>query len=410
MRRARSIAISALIVSAAIAAASTPESIDAAYARYKERLDRLYTALSARFRTDAPDLFARIKTVEPKALVAGYQVLPKLLPEPAPAAEPPRSAVSEFSWPKTAASIEREAAKIGPALTAAERAGTLPATDKRAAYETLATEFAALQRSQRLIDAWIQYNKLWQPSIAANRAIYDHQTELEHAVVERQEIRDELARAGADPVKGEALRDRERALSEKIHAATDEIVPLPFITLEHPSAHRWTIRVPVVSDIADDAFVRAFRATVERTWQVKDGGDEYRVLLSLKRISPQRLYRGSGSAPPRPGDAVDLTKHLARFPAGAAVLTTGAVTTHVTSVRCIVIGPNDVAPHDLAHEFGHILGFKDVYFRGYVDLGADGFEIHEVVAEPGDIMGGLGPVRREQLERLVEAIGKARSR
>jgi len=45
-----------------------------------------------------------------------------------------------------------------------------------------------------------------------------------------------------------------------------------------------------------------------------------------------------------------------------------------------------------------------------VDLGADGFEIHEVVAEPGDIMGGLGPVRREQLERLVEAIGKARSR
>jgi len=25
-------------------------------------------------------------------------------------------------------------------------------------------------------------------------------------------------------------------------------------------------------------------------------------------------------------------------------------------------------------------------------------------------MGGLGPVRREQLERLVEAIGKARSR
>ena len=43
-----------------------------------------------------------------------------------------------------------------------------------------------------------------------------------------------------------------------------------------------------------------------------------------------------------------------------------------------------------AHEFGHILGFKDAYFRGYRDLGADGFEVMEVVADVDDIMGASG--------------------
>ena len=48
-----------------------------------------------------------------------------------------------------------------------------------------------------------------------------------------------------------------------------------------------------------------------------------------------------------------------------------------------------------------------MYFRGYKDLGTDGFEVQEIVAETGDLMGGRGPVRKDQFERLIAAIGAA---
>ena len=74
---------------------------------------------------------------------------------------------------------------------------------------------------------------------------------------------------------------------------------------------------------------------------------------------------------------------------GGAVLTTGANSTHVLG-RSINVGPHDIAPNPLAHEFGHILGFVDRYFRGYRDQGPDGFEVLEVVIDPEDIMSAPG--------------------
>ncbi|HYY25615.1 MAG TPA: hypothetical protein VE689_09005, partial [Candidatus Udaeobacter sp.] len=54
----------------------------------------------------------------------------------------------------------------------------------------------------------------------------------------------------------------------------------------------------------------------------------------------------------------------------------------------------------------HILGFKDAYFRGYKDLGKDGFQVMEVVADPDDIMGaaGTGAVLRSHFEKLLENV------
>ena len=305
--------------------------------------------------------------------------------------------------------IEREKKKLAPLEADLDRAAQLPPGEKRAVYETLAAAFPPLPKSQRSIDTYVKYNQLWQPSIAANRALYDRQTQLKDAVLLRQTIRDQLAAprdASWTAEKEDELRRREAALSVTIHAATDEIVPLTFLRVDRPSAHRFIVHVPFETDIQDGKFLRAFRSAVEGTWLVVDGEDEYRVVVSMKRLSPHWLYRNTATGPPKPGAAVDLATHVALFPAGAAVLTTGAGTTHVNFARAIVIGPNDLAPHDLAHEFGHILGFKDVYFRGYKDLGADGFEIEEIVAETGDIMGGRGPVRKEQFERLLEAIAR----
>ena len=57
----------------------------------------------------------------------------------------------------------------------------------------------------------------------------------------------------------------------------------------------------------------------------------------------------------------------------------------------------------MAHEFGHILGFIDGYFRGYRDLGEDGYEVVEIVVDPADIMSApiTGRVLPLHLEKLI---------
>ena len=58
----------------------------------------------------------------------------------------------------------------------------------------------------------------------------------------------------------------------------------------------------------------------------------------------------------------------------------------------------------MAHEFGYTLRFKDVYFLEYRDLGADGYQVMEVVAGPDDIMGAPGPgsVLRRHFAQIIE--------
>ena len=86
------------------------------------------------------------------------------------------------------------------------------------------------------------------------------------------------------------------------------------------------------------------------------------------------------------------------------MLTTGANFTQLL-IRGIIVGPHDIAPNPLAHEFGHIRGFVDRYFRGYRDRGPEGFEVLEVVIDPEDIMSapGAGRVGRHHFERILGA-------
>jgi len=305
-----------------------------------------------------------------------------------------------------------------------DRITTLTATERGAVYEKVVADCAQLPNSQRIIDAHIQYNRLWQSAIAKDKPGYDRQTVLHDAVLERQAILDALSatddaafRKALSGIKGidgakardaleTDLREREKTLAREIHEATDAITPPPFIHVEHPTPHRWIVHVPFYTDIEDAEFVHSLQTAVESVWYLRDGEDEFRVQLSITYVPTTRLY-GQRTVP-RKGEPIDLHEHVALFPQGGGVITTGAISTHVTAGRCIALGPHDLAPHVLAHEFGHILGFKDVYFRGYRDLGADGYQVMEVVAEPEDIMGNpsVGPVLRRHFEKIIGPDGR----
>ena len=202
---------------------------------------------------------------------------------------------------------------------------------------------------------------------------------------------------------------------------TDPVIgfdPAPFARIEQPAEHETLVTVRLYTDITNAAVVRAFAAAVETNWHVRAGHEEYRVRLSITTIPPDQLYCGRAGrhgapapqtetvcAPPAIGEKIDLAAHAGRFPDDGAVLTTGAAVVQLVGSGAIVLRPHDVAPRTLAHEFGHVLGFPDAYLRGYRDLGSDGFEVLEFVADYLDIMSnpGGGSVQARHFEGLIIA-------
>lgn len=411
---------------AAFAADTAPAHVrrgDAVEARrggYQDRLERFYRALFERAVEISPDLAAELENTRPKAPAHGYQVLPRLAPDLPSTRERPRALSLSYSWPLTERLIEREEDAIRALGRELEDISGLTPTERRGACEQVIARYRQLLERQRTIDAHVRYNQLWQAAIATDRAGYDRMTALHDAALERQAILDALGAtddagfeqalrtiAGIDPGKSRGelvaeLKRREEELARKIEAATTPHAPRALVRVERPEAHLWIVRVPVYTDIDDGEFVGAVKTAIERIWRLREGEDEYRVELAIVSVPLARLY--GSVTPPAKGEAIDLPAHVSLFREEGAVLTTGAKFTHVLG-RAIILGPHDIAPRVLAHEFGHILGFRDIYFRGYKDLAEDGFQVMEVIADPGDIMGapGTGPVTRRHFERIIES-------
>jgi len=411
---------------AAAAPASSPgyvtrgDQVESRYRAYRERLERIHDRLAERVKEFGLELSGKLKAAAPQPIPHGYQILPRFAADMAPPAKKPRATSTGFSWPRTERLIEQGyKVLIGLEAQLEEIAGR-PGAKRRAAYEKLIDDFRRLSDGRKLIDANIQYNRLWQFNIATYKPAYDRQTRLHNAVIERQAIFDALGAGdgasfrraltgihGIDSAKERKLlesdlRERDKKLAAEIDAAAGAFSAPDFVRVEHRQPHLWIIRVPLYTDIEDLEFVSAFKDAVEKTWRVRDREDEFGVEIAVAAISSDRLHHPG--APPRKGDHLDVSRHIALFPADGATLTTGAVTTHVLG-RAIVLGPHDIAPHVLAHEFGHILGFRDFYFRGYEDLGGDGYLVMEAIADPNDIMGapGYGPVLRRHFEKIIQS-------
>lgn len=384
------------------------DQVENRYDAYSKRLARHHAALVAAVKEHTPDLLARLQPREP--IQYGYRVLPRIMPAVRVETPTPTTPVA-YSWPWTDRLIDHELREIGRSEADLRRSAN--SMERRAILERLTLSYARQSRRLQNIYAHLQYNRFWQSAIAADRLGFDRQTMLQNRILERQQLIHRLkfahktAGRSARPEDSvlqrggmtSALRSREARLTRRIDQALGAIQPPSFIKIQNFNG-AWTIRLPLITDIEDREYVTAVKKIIEETWQFIDGKTRYRVELDVAHLSAKALY---GEKPkPNRGARLDLRDHLKRFPAGGAILTTGALTTHVQDYA-IVLGPHPIAPRVLAHEFGHILGFNDLYVRGYSNLGENGFQVIEVIADPADIMAATaqGSVLRSHFTRLI---------
>jgi len=358
--------------------------IEQLFRSYRGRLNQFYQSLRAAVRQETPQLLAQIQAAPPppQPLVYGYQSLPRIVNDPPPSNTPP-VATFAYSWPATESYVTGENVKLNRAESDLRQVASADDAATQEIIGRLIREYRNLVANQRTIDQYIQYNRFWQRAIVQDRERFDQLTKLY-----------DLMKSGEVDV-AEAVRE--------VLGQPD--VP-SFLQVIQTQPDRVVVRVPVYTDIEDGAFLANAKASIEEVWQAKDNGTTYVLEIQFRNVQVAGLYPPDGA--PKPGDRIDIRAHAAHFPTDAAVLTTGAEYTHSFVGRYVAVGRGDLYKRTLAHEFGHVLGFRDGYIRGYRDLGEQGFEILELTSFFDDIMSAPreGSVQPAHFKLLLEALKK----
>jgi len=296
-------------------------------------------------------------------------MLPRIVDTPVPASPP--VSVFNYSWPITDGYIAGEKIKLDQADASLRNLSNVSTEEKGTAIRNLILEYRKLLANQRTIDQYLQYNQFWQRAIAQDRARFDQLTKV------------------YDLLKSDEANTA-RAIREVLGKPD---VPA-FIKIDRSMPDSVIVRVPVYTDIVDEEFLAKAKSAIEQIWQVQDGDVKYLLEIEFREVPPTVEQ----------GTRIDVRAHATRFPEDGAVLTTGAQATHSLVGRYVALAPGDLSTRTLAHEFGHILGFRDGYIRGYRDLGDRGFEILELTSVFDDIMSAPreGHVQVEHFKLLVE--------
>lgn len=335
------------------------ERVEQHFREYRQKLDDFHDRLHKAVEEEAPDLLPRLRESPPEPVLYGYGLLPELVEDPPPPVRQSGFAFRTYNWVLTGGYIDGEEEKLRRTNADFLRLQEISdQTAKGQVIEQLVNGYRELVSSQKAIDQHVQYNRFWQRAIAADRARFDQLTQIYNLM---------------------------KAQDAEINSVVRQALGTPnvpsFLKVVERDADHIVIRVPVYTDIENDAFLARARTAIEQSWQVKDGSTDYRAEVEFRYLSIN---------PPKPGEHFDLRAYAAQFPMDGALLTTGAESTHAFVGRYIALGTGALSFKTLAHEFGHILGFRDGYVRGYRDLGDDGFEIMELTSAFDDIMSAPG--------------------
>lgn len=379
------------------------EDVQATYGAFVDRLGQFRTRLRQTVEREAPELAGRLDAKPPVA--HGYQQLPTFVPGRAEGL-PSRPQSISYGWPRTRGIIDDEVARLAVAERVLDTVVTAAGPTQRAAFEVLIGQYDLLDQNQRIADEHLRHNWLWQREAAEHPDRFARQTELHDVVVERER----LLAASADTQPSTATQSAERVRAETLRAEIARAQPEPvlpaYVRVTEPAPGDRIVHVPLYTDITDQGFLDAAERAIEDAWRVDTATYRFRVDVEIRRLAPEMLYEGA--AVPARGAPVDIDAHVARFPDAGGVLTTGATRTRAAAGRYVALGPGEILGNALAHEFGHILGFTDRYFRGARDLGEAGYEILEIVPDPDDIMAapGGGGVLAAHAEQFLAAASR----
>lgn len=353
--------------------------------RMAGELERTRVALIERAAGDAAAL-ARLLP-QPVALRrSGYGIVPEIVADESPSVvEPPERFFSLERLGRDGAADFDDAARLVRRATAGPGEPIEPLID----------ELERLHLALESLEDHLGYHAYWQ-----------------RAVLDFPEFFAERNRIVADVRAVEALRASGASAPEIARRQArilERLAPFratPGLALASGPDGTRELPVTVVTDIGDERFLDGFRAAVEAAFvhSAAARAHRFRVDLRLRRVAPAELYP---EGPPASGEPIDVRAHLDRFPRGALVLTTGEQSTHAWPGRSIVLGPEPLGPSTLAHEFAHLLGFRDAYLRGYDGAPTDRFGV--VMVEwsglRDDLMGDAtgGPVTSGMIETLVRA-------
>jgi len=341
-------------------------------------LSEIHAELVGRAQVEDPDLLPRLRPEPPKPRPHGYGLLPEILPNSDGAPKEPR---------RTAYSLRELEQWYMKAL---ERTGALADGAKDAELVHAVERYETERKTFRNLEKHLAYHDFWQNAAIENKIFFNKKREL-------------LAVAEAWSIDGQKSGE---PFPRAVIDALAPFQPSSRVTLSRPRPDAYVLTVPVLTDITETSFLEDFTSCVEGEFEgaISSEGASFVLDIQLRTISTNELY---DSVPPKPGQIIDTKSHVARFPAGELIVTTGARSTHAFVARAVVLGSKSLSCRTLSHEFCHLLGFNDAYLRAPLDQadGDYGVVFVEWSGLSKNLMGapGTGTIDRSMIDRLIQA-------